>query len=159
MKIHPEQINANNKFHGEKKISFRRLSKDSLKHVMNLLQAKQKLNFIDNEVEKKLKSEIALLNPEVRSQRLKPLEGQVTQLQQKVKSLNVDYKLNVMNDLEKEANELEDKANENKDDMTKVDSDIKKTTMEMKEIADGLKSRMSNRDIEVNLFCDNCLSQ
>ena len=114
---------------------------------------------IDNEVEKKLKSEIALLNPEVRSQRLKPLEGQVTQLQQKVKSLNVDYKLNVMNDLEKEANELGDKADENKDDMTKVDSEIKKTTMEMKKIADGLKSRMNNQEIEVNLFCDNYLSQ
>ena len=110
-------------------------------------------------MEKKLKSEIALLNPEVRSQRLKPLEGQVTQLQQKVKSLNVDYKLNVMNDLEKEANELGDKADENKDDMTKVDSEIKKTTMEMKKIADGLKSRMNNQQIEVNLFCDNYLSQ
>ena len=109
-------------------------------------------------MEKKLKSEIALLNPEVRSQRLKPLEGQVTQLQQKVKSLNVDYKLNVMNDLEKEANELGDKADENKDDMTKVDSEIKKTTMEMKKIADGLKSRMNNQEIEVNIFCDNYLS-
>ena len=117
------------------------------------------MNFIDNEVEKKLKSEIALLNPEVRSQRLKPLEGQVTQLQQKVTSLNVDYRLNVMNDLEKEANELGDKADENKDEMTKVDSEIKKTTMEMKKIADGLKSRMNNQEIEVNVFCDNYLSQ
>ena len=156
MKINLEQITANNIFHGKNQVL---QIKDSLKHVMNLLQAKQKLNFIDNEVEKKLKSEIALLNPEVRSQRLKPLEGQVTQLQQKVKSLNVDYKLNVMNDLEKEANELGDKADENKDDMTKVDSEIKKTTMEMKKIADGLKSRMNNQEIEVNVFCDNYLSQ
>ena len=156
MRIHLKQINANNKFHGKNQAL---QIKDSLKHVMNSLQAKQKLNFIDNEVEKKLKSEIALLNPEVRSQRLKPLEGQVTQLQQKVTSLNVDYKLNVMNDLEKEANELGDKADENKDEMTKIDSEIKKTTMEMKKIADGLKSRMNNQEIEVNVFCDNYLSR
>ena len=44
--------------------------------------ATQKLNSIDDEVEKKLKSEIALLDPQVRMKKLTPLEGQVTTLQQ-----------------------------------------------------------------------------
>ena len=114
--------------------------------------ANQKLKSIDNEVEKKLKSEIALLDPQVRMKKLTPLEGQVTGLQQRVKSLNVDYKLNIMNDLEKEATDLGTKADAALVDMGKVDVEIKSTTLEMKKIADGLKSRMNDQEIEVKNF-------
>ena len=105
---------------------------------------------IDDEVEKKLKSEIELLNPQVRAQKLMPLEGDVTKLQTMVKSLNVDYKLNIMNDLDMEATDLEEKASITLNDMGKVNSDIQSATLEMKTIADGLKKKMKDTEINVS---------
>ena len=69
---------------------------------------------------KRLQPEIELLNPTEGSRRLEPLEDQAEEQQKRAKSLNVEYKMSVMAELQQEARELEEKGQKAVDDMGKV---------------------------------------
>ena len=112
------------------------------------------MNYIEEDVEKLL-PEIELLNPQEGSRRLQPLENQIADKAKKVKSLNVEYKLNVMADLSKEAKDLDAEAATAVDDMGKVGVEIMAITKEMREIADGLGSGVTPEQIQTAIDLGN----
>lgn len=114
----------------------------------------RRLKYIENDVEN-LMPEIELLNPLEGSRRLQPLESQVGDQQKRVKSLIVDYKLNMMEGLRVEAKELGVMASEAVDDMSKFNLLIRQITQEMKEIADGLGSGVTPEQIKTSVDLGN----
>jgi laminin alpha 3/5 len=114
----------------------------------------RRLNYIEEDVQR-LMPEIELLNPQEGSRRLQPLEAQVAEQQKRVKSLNVDYKLNVMDALSMEATELGGMASEAVTDMGKVGVQIMSITKEMREIADGLGSGVTPEQIQTSIDLGN----
>ena len=64
--------------------------------------AYRRLNFIGNEIAR-LKPEIALLDPAEGNRRVKPLEDEVNNLHWTSKSLNIDFKLSLMDELSRQA--------------------------------------------------------
>ena len=118
-----------------------------------------RLNYIEEDVER-LRPEIELLNPLEGTRRLQPLENQLFQQQQAVKRLNVDYKLNVMEEITEDAKELSTNANEAMDNMGKVNVQISSTVEEMKEIADKLGSVLTPDQIKTSVSMgEECLEQ
>lgn len=71
--------------------------------------AYQRLNYIEKEVNR-LAPEISLLNPQEGSRRLEPLESQANDQHQLAKSLNVDFKLQLMDEIREEARDQDEKA-------------------------------------------------
>ena len=122
--------------------------------VTSAFLAKRKLENIEDEVET-LGTEIQLLVPQEGERRLQPLENQLIQIQQRVKSLNVDYKLNVMAELDEGAKNLGQKASDTLADMSKVKSSIEKITKEMEQIADGLGSGVTPDQIKTAIDLGN----
>lgn len=129
---------------------------DDLGGVNSSYLATRKLENV-NAIVDALIPEIDLMNPDEGKRRLEPLENQVTQLQQNVKSLNVDYKLNVMAELDQRAAELGDQASMTLEDMGKVNVQIIATTNEMKEIADGLGSGVTRDLINTSITYGNSM--
>ena len=72
----------------------------------------------------RLEPEIDLLNPQEGSRRLEPLEQQVSDHQNLAKSLNVEYKHSLMNDLNEDAQKLDEKGEKAVDEMEKVGKKI-----------------------------------
>ena len=68
--------------------------------------AMQRLKYITDKLDR-LRPEIEILNPQERATRMQPLEQQIDSQSISVKSLNVDYKLDRMKELEGEAVTLE----------------------------------------------------
>ncbi len=116
--------------------------------------ANRKLENIQDEVQS-LMPEIELLNPQEGKRRLQPLEKQVTQLQQSVKSLNVGFRSKDMEEAELKAQELGEKASLALEDMGKVGIQILGTTREMKQIADGLGSGVTPDQIKTSIDLGN----
>ncbi len=114
----------------------------------------RRLRYIEEDVEK-LMPEIELLNPQEGSRRLQPLESQIADKAKKVKSLNVEYKLGVMDTLSTDATDLEAEATTAVDDMGKVGVEIMAVTNEMREIADGLGSGVTPEQIQTSINLGN----
>ena len=116
--------------------------------------ALQRLRYIENKLNA-LSPEISLLNPQEGARRLQPLEQRIEEQSRDVKSLNVDYKLDRMNDLKDEAKVLEKAGNEVVVDMAKVSNDIRQITADMQEIALGLGSGVTPDVLETAIETGN----
>lgn len=66
----------------------------------------RRLGYINDEIER-LRPEIALLNPEEGNKRIEPLEGSMNNLHITAKSLNVEYKRTLMEELSNQAKAVE----------------------------------------------------
>ena len=78
---------------------------EEFKETEKSYYAYRRLTFISNEIDR-LKPEIALLDPDEGNRRLRPLELVVATLQMASKSLNVDFKAELMRNLSHQAEEL-----------------------------------------------------
>ena len=78
---------------------------EEFKETEKSFYAFRRLNFIGSEIDR-LKPEIALLDPAEGNRRIRPLEEDVNNLHLNSKSLNVDFKLDLMRNLSKQAEEL-----------------------------------------------------
>lgn len=89
--------------------------------------------YIENDVTR-LEPEIDLLNPQEGSRRLEPLESQVSDHQNLAKSLNVEYKHNVMKELKDEAQKLDEKGQKAVEEMYAVSGAAKKLSNHISQI-------------------------
>uniref|UniRef100_A0A0K2UE20 Laminin subunit alphalike [Acyrthosiphon pisum] n=1 Tax=Lepeophtheirus salmonis TaxID=72036 RepID=A0A0K2UE20_LEPSM len=109
--------------------------------------AYKKLNYIQDEM-LRLQPEIELLNPAEGSRRLEPLEKTLSDHESMAKSLNIDYKESIMNNLKEEANELEKLALNSGELIDNTRIDIDTVTMDMQKIAEGLGSGVTPEQLE-----------
>jgi methyl-accepting chemotaxis protein len=110
----------------------------------------QRLNYIKTDMNR-LVPEVQLLNPQEGSRRLEPLENEVSEQQRLGKSLNIEYKVSIMNDLKTEAEKLQERGQSAVDDMGKVGNEIAQVTNDMREIVDGLGSGVTPEQLEASV--------
>ena len=89
--------------------------------------AMQRLKYITDKLDR-LRPEIEILNPQERATRMQPLEQQIDSQSISVKSLNVDYKLDRMKELEGEAVTLENSGRGVVQEMSQVKADVEAIT-------------------------------
>ena len=110
----------------------------------------QRLNNIKDEV-KELRPEVQLLNPQEGARRLQPLEDDVSNHQRMAISLNIEYKMSILEELKEDTGKLQGRAQSAVDDMNKVGDEIGEVTRDMREIVDGLASGLSPQQIELSV--------
>ncbi|TRY60964.1 hypothetical protein TCAL_05712 [Tigriopus californicus] len=110
----------------------------------------KRLKYIEEDVSR-LQPEIDLLDPQEGSRRLQPLENRVSDQHQMAKSLNVNFKLDMMRSQKAEAIDLYDRGQKAVQDMNKVSDEIARVTKVMREIADGLGSGVTPEQLETSV--------
>ena len=74
---------------------------------------------------------------------LQPLENAVSDHQRQAISLNIEYKMSILEELKEDTTKLQGRAQSAVDDMNKVGDEIGEVTGDMREIVDGLASGLS----------------
>ena len=74
---------------------------------------------------------------------IQPLENEVSDHQRQAISLNIEYKMSILEELKEDTGKLQGRAQSAVDDMNKVGDEIGEVTGDMREIVDGLASGLS----------------
>ena len=82
---------------------------------------------------------------------LQPLENAVSDHQRQAISLNIEYKMSILEELKEDTTKLQGRAQSAVDDMNKVGDEIGEVTGDMREIVDGLASGLSPQQIELSV--------
>jgi len=101
--------------------------------------AHTRLNFISEQMNR-LKPEIALLNPMVGNRKMQPLEDRMDRLSLESKSLNIQYKLDRMDDLATKALDLETDGSNAINEMGLVMVKVQETIKDVLDISEALGS-------------------